>query len=91
MALTQEATSSAPIKARVMLVFSFDTKFFTHLIELREKGAFSASRGGGSGAEVDVTVMGAVEPAPDGAALAVWVHGSSWTLLVLSGMMLYPS
>ena len=91
MASTQEAISSAPIEARVMLVFYFDTKFFTHLIELREKGAFSASRGGGSWAEVDVTVMGAVEPAPDGAALAMRVHGSSQTLLVLSGMMSHPS
>ena len=35
--------------------------------------------------------MGAVEPAPDGAALAMRVHGSSQTLLVLSGMMSYPS
>ena len=91
MASTWEATSSAPIEVRVTLVFSFDTKFFTHLIELKEKDAFSSSRGVDSWAEVDVTVMDAAEPAPDGAALAMRVHGSSWTLLVLSGMMVYPS
>ena len=38
---------------------------------------------------VDATVMDVIDVI-DGAALTVWVHGSSRTL-VLSGMMLYPS
>ena len=79
-----EATSSALIKTRVVLVFSFDTKFFTCLTQPGEKGNLSTSGGGGSGAEVNG--MGAVEPTLDGTVPAVQVQGSSQTLLVLSGM-----
>ena len=67
-------------------MFSLDTKFFTFLIQLGEKGNLSTSRGSVSGAEDDS--MGAVELALGGTVPGVWVQGSSQTLLVLSGMTL---
>ena len=82
-----EATSSVPIETRVARVFSLDTKFFTFLMQPGEKGNLSPSRGSGSGAEVDG--MGAIELAL-GRTVPV-VQGSSWTLLVLSGMTLKQS
>ena len=75
----QEATSSAPIEARAKPVFSFNTRFFTCLVWLGEKGTLSTSGGGGGRVEVDATVM------DTGAAPAVQAHGSSQTVL-FSGM-----